>query len=82
MAKSKRSLTSVDFSSERANVVSNTRPALNNTPVFPIEASVQSVKVSLDDGRGNAHTISFPSVSFGSQRVLTTGNQFAPKGIW
>ena len=82
IAKSKRSLTAVDFSSERANVVSNARPALNNAPVFPIEASLQSLKVSLDDGRGNARTISFPSVSFGSQRVLTNANQFAPKGIW
>ena len=78
----KRSLTSVDFSSERANVVSNARPALNNEPVFSIDASLQSLKVSLDDGRGNAHTISFPTVSFGSQRVLTNANQFNPKGVW
>jgi hypothetical protein len=80
--KPKRTLTSADFSSEGANVVSNTRPALNKSTVFPIEASLQSVKVSLDDGRGNARTISFPPVSFGSQRVLTTANQFAPKGNW
>lgn len=78
----KRTVSSVDFSSERANVVSNTRPAVNNATVFPIEASLQSVKVSLDDGRGNARTISFPTVSFGSQRVLTPANQFAPKGAW
>ena len=79
----KRTVTSIDFSSERATVVSNTRPAVNNAPVFPIEASLQSVKISLDDGRGNARTISFPPVSFGSQRVLpTTANQFAPKGEW
>ncbi|HEY3579645.1 MAG TPA: hypothetical protein VGK82_03845 [Pyrinomonadaceae bacterium] len=82
VAKAKRSLTSVDFSSERATVVSNTRPVLNNEPVFPIDASLQSLKVSLDDGRGNARTISFPSVSFGSQRVLTNANQFNPKGVW
>lgn len=82
VAKAKRSLTSVDFSSERANVVSNLRPALNNEPVFPIDASLQSLKVSLDDGRGNARTISFPTVSFGSQRVLTNANQFNPKGVW
>lgn len=78
----KRTVSSIDFSSERANVVSNTRPAVNNTPVFPIEASLQSVKISLDDGRGNERTISFPTVSFGSQRVLPTANQFAPKGEW
>ena len=82
VVKPKRSLTSVDFSSEGANVVSNSRPALNNEPVFPIDASLQSLKVSLDDGRGNARTISFPSVSFGSQRVLTNANQFNPKGVW
>jgi hypothetical protein len=80
--KPKRSVTAIDFSSERANVVSNARPAINNEPVFPIDASLQSVKVSLDDGRGNARTISFPTVSFGSQRVLTPANQFAPKGVW
>jgi hypothetical protein len=82
VVKPKRTLTAVDFSSERAPIVSSSRPALNNEPVFPIEASVQSLKVSLDDGRGNARTISFPAVSFGSQRVLTTANQFAPKGVW
>lgn len=78
----KRTVSSIDFSSERANVVSNTRPAVNNAPVFPIEASLQSVRISLDDGRGNERTISFPTVSFGSQRVLPTTNQFAPKGEW
>jgi hypothetical protein len=72
----------LESSSEGAQVYSSTRPALNNSTVFPIEASLQSVKVSLDDGRGNARTISFPPVSFGSQRVLTTANQFAPKGVW
>ena len=78
----KRTVSSIDFSSERANVVSNTRPAVNNAPMFPIEASLQSVKISLDDGRGNARTVSFPTVSFGSQRVLTTANQFNSKGEW
>ena len=71
-----------ELSSERANVVSITQPAGNNAAVFPIEVSLQSVKVSLDDGRGNARTVSFPTVSFGSQRVLTPANQFSPKGAW
>ncbi|HEX5890845.1 MAG TPA: hypothetical protein VFY61_19190 [Pyrinomonadaceae bacterium] len=79
----KRTVSTVDFSSERATVISNTPPAVDNATVFPIEASLQSVKVSLDDGRGNARTISFPTVSFGSQRVLTTtANQFNSKGEW
>jgi hypothetical protein len=80
--RSKPTVSTMDFSSERANVVSDARPANNNATVFPIEASLQSVRVSLDDGRGNARTISFPTVSFGSQRVLPTANQFAPKGAW
>lgn len=81
--KQKQPISAVDFSNEGANVISNARPAVDAAPIFPIEASLQSLKVSLDDGRGNARTISFPPVSFGSQRVLTTGNQFAPKGgVW
>jgi hypothetical protein len=78
----KRTVSTMEFSSERANVVSNTRSAIDNVTVVPIETSLQSVKVSLDDGLGNARTISFPTVSFGSQRVLTPANQFAPKGAW
>lgn len=77
-----RRIASVDRSSQRANVLSLTQPATDTAPVFPIEASLQSVKVSLDDGRGNARTISFPTVSFGSQRALATGNQFASKNVW
>ena len=82
-SKQKQSISAVDFSNEGATVVSNTRPAVDTPTIFPIEASLQSLKVSLDDGRGNARTISFPTVSFGSQRVLTSGNQLAPKGgVW
>ena len=44
--------------------------AVNGSSVFPIGASYQSLKVLLDDGRGSSRTISLPSVSFGSQRVL------------
>ena len=72
----------IDSSSERAPRFTNTDPAVDTSTAFPIEASSQSLKVSLDDGRGNARTISFPTVSFGSQRVLTGANQFAPKGAW
>jgi hypothetical protein len=83
VVKPKQSLTAVDFSKERAPVIGNTNAVMNNEPVFPIDASLQSLKVSLDDGRGNAHTVSFPTVSFGSQRVLTTANQLSPKiGVW
>jgi hypothetical protein len=49
---------------------------------FPIDASLQPFKVSLDDGRGNAKTISVPTISFGSQRIVQSGNQYAPKRDW
>jgi hypothetical protein len=74
----KRQLSSVDFSSTRAEVMGATDPAV----VFPIDASLQPMRVSLDDGRGNARTISVPTISFGSQRTLTGGNQFTQKGSW
>lgn len=40
---------------------------------FPINASPEPMKVSLDNGRGSSRTISLPPVSFGSQRVLAKG---------
>ncbi len=64
-----------DLSSTEARVL---RPrdvvAATGSTVFPIGASFQSLKVSLDDGRGSSRTISLPSVSFGSQRVLAQGS--------
>jgi hypothetical protein len=38
--------------------------------VFPLGTSYQSLKVSVDDGRGSSRTISLPTVTFGSSRVL------------
>ena len=38
--------------------------------MFPLGTSYQSLKVSVDDGRGSSRTISLPTVSFGSSRVL------------
>ena len=49
---------------------------------FPIDVSDQAFKVSLSDGRGNARTISVPPISFGSQRIVQTANQLAPKRAW
>jgi hypothetical protein len=63
-----------DLASTPATVFRATNPGaepLSNA--FPIGASYQSLKVSLDDGRGSSRTISLPSISFGSQRVLTQG---------
>jgi hypothetical protein len=78
-----KSLTSVDFSSQRAEVVNQLETvASSNAPaVFPIDASLEPLKVSLDDGHGNAKTISVPTISFGSQR-LPNANRFAQKGVW
>lgn len=77
-ARPKRNPVAIDFSSERASVLN----AQRQSAVFPIDASLQPFTVSLDDGDGNARTISLPTISFGSQRVLTNTNRFAPKGVW
>jgi hypothetical protein len=59
-----------DLSSVGAVVLKDDQLAGN---AFPIEASYQSLKVSIDDGRGSSRTISLPTVSFGSQRALSQG---------
>src|SRR5689334_22679145 len=79
--KVKRPLTAEDFSNTRAEVINGQEPS-GAFEVLPLDASLQSLKVSLDDGRGNARTISVPTISFGSQRMLQTGNQYAPKRDW
>ena len=81
VARTPRRLVAEDFSSQRAEVIGG-QEAVTGFEVFPLDASMQSFKVSLDDGRGNARTISVPTISFGSQRMLQTGNQFAPKRVW
>ena len=61
-----------DSSSKGAPVI--TRDQLGESypsAAFPINASYQSHKVSVDNGRGTSRTISLPSVSFGSQRTLS-----------
>lgn len=77
----KRPLVAEDFSSQRAEVINGREPA-REFEVLPLDSSLQSFKVSLDDGRGNARTISVPTISFGSQRMLQTANQYAPKRDW
>ena len=79
--RSKHSLVAQDFSQNQAGVLKAT-DATDFLEAFPLDASLQSFKVSLDDGRGNARTISVPTVSFGSQRVLPVANQFAQKRVW
>jgi hypothetical protein len=75
---------SVDFSNTSATVIRNTG-AGTYTATFPLDVSQQSFKVSIDDGRGSSRTISVPTVSFGSRRVLPNGspsNQFVASGVW
>ena len=74
-------LVAVDLGSERPPVISDSQ---RHSLIFPIDASLQSLKFSFDDGRGNARTISVPTITFGSQRVLPTANQLAQKrdDVW
>ena len=74
----KRPTATLDYSNTVA-------PVLSIDQTFPIDVSQPSFKVSLDDGRGTSRTISVPTVSFGSRRVLNptmASNQLAPKGDW
>ena len=79
-ARGKSAIVAEDFSGTGANVISQT--STTSEHIFPVDASQQSLKVSLFDGHGNARTISLPTVSFGSQRVVPTTASFAPKGVW
>ncbi len=80
-AKAKAPLVAADFASERPTLISDTH---RHSPIFTIDASLEPFKVSIDDGHGNARTISVPTITFGSQRVLPAANQFPQKGdvVW
>ena len=79
----KRLLATIDSAGTRAEVISGAEPVDSGaTAVIPIDASLPTLKFSLEDGSGNARTISVPAIRFGSQRMLPNGNQFAQKGIW
>lgn len=45
-----------------------------------------TLKVTIDNGKGMPRTVSLPSVSFGSERLLAHGSSFVPvsasKGVW
>ncbi|HEV8135213.1 MAG TPA: hypothetical protein VGP85_11070 [Pyrinomonadaceae bacterium] len=75
-----RTLDSKDEASLRAPLIRAPQQAVDQ--IFPVDASQQSLRVSLFDGRGNPRTISLPTVTFGSQRVVPTATSFAPKGVW
>jgi hypothetical protein len=77
-----------DLSSLPAAVLKREESVANagTSPIFPIDASYQSLKVSLDDKAGASRTIWLPGVSFGSQRVLASGRSpmmtTSAKGVW
>ena len=79
----KPQLATVDSAVERPILISNSQL---HSAIFSIDtsASLEPFKVSLDDGRGNARTISVPTITFGSQKVLPNSNQFVQKnvGVW
>jgi hypothetical protein len=72
-----------DSSSTTANVIK--RDQLYASSAFPIDAGYQSLKVSVDAGRGVSRTISLPAVSFGSQSALSQGTSplmASARGAW
>jgi len=77
------SMVSKDFSNMGATVVRREESVAGVQ--LPISLPVQTLKVSLDDGSGISRTISFPTVSFGSERVLTRSgstSHSAAKSDW
>jgi hypothetical protein len=71
-----RRLATVDFSNEAAPVFAS-GPGKQGG-VFPITTSGQPLRISVEDRSGNARVITVPTVSFGSQRVMTS--QYVSKG--
>ena len=76
-----------DVSSTQAAVLKRYNELAETYPdaSFPINASNQSLKVSVDDGRGSFRTISLPTVSFGSQRTVSkdaTPLMASARGVW
>ncbi len=71
-----------DFSSTQASVKHLDE---GDSAAFPINASYQSLKVSVNDAHGSSRTISLPTVSFGSQRTLSQNAaplMASARGVW
>ena len=82
-----RRLATQEFSSSATPVVKKEEAIASNesSPVFQIEASPQPLRLSLDYSSGVSRTISVPSLSFGSERVLTGNGSLvksSSKGSW
>lgn len=80
--RNRRASAVAEFSSEAAPTIRDYKSTSSSEAVFPVDASQQKLRLSLFDSRGNPKTISLPSVSFGSQRVVPTNTSYAPKGVW
>jgi hypothetical protein len=82
-----RRLATREFSSTTAPVVKREEAVASlESPIFPIEISSQPLRLSLDYSGGVSRTISVPSLSFGSERVLSGDGlslvKTSPKGAW
>jgi hypothetical protein len=72
----KKGLATIEYSSARAPVLGDGAP--KDGEVFPIATNGEPFRISVEDKSGNARVITVPTVSFGSQRVMS--NQFVSKG--
>lgn len=82
-----RHLATKEFSSTAAPVLTKEDAVASlESPIFPIEASSQPLRLSLDYSGGVSRTISVPALSFGSERVLAGDGlslvKNSPKGAW
>lgn len=86
--RNKSAVATHDFSSAPAPVIKqeDAIASLETSRVFLIEASSQPLRVSLDYAKGGSRTISVPTLSFGSERVLTgegsSNVRTSTKGVW
>jgi hypothetical protein len=81
-SRTKRAMAVAELSSDRAPLVRDSKSQASSEAIFPVDASQRSLRMSLFDSRGNPKTISLPSVSFGSQRVVPMNTSYAQKGVW
>ncbi len=82
-----RRLATREFSSTPAPVVKKEEAVARlASGIFPIEASSQPLRLSLDYSGGVSRTISLPALSFGSEKVLAGDSlslvKISPKGAW
>jgi hypothetical protein len=74
-----------EFSVSPASVLtSDSKTAAGSVVLVPLDA--RALKISIDNGHGTSRTISLPTVSFGSQRLMARESFLAPlssaKGVW